>query len=411
MEGVSLLASIVIAKYTNETDPEFNVMRFEDLITLIYSLNTISENQCIGIIIKHLKINPKLIGDIVNSLKKETIRSLIGKLLSENELTIVNLFLENGYNFTPEIEYKYITAICKRNDKNILNYIFEKGVKFDLEELEILFEYCDCDTISFCLDWIEDCKNEYCIYCAVQTGDIKKLKLLVDRGYDVLSSHNSINNAVRLNLKEIVSFYIDNGYDLNQSEFTGLDTVVYRGYLPMLKLLIQGGINIPVNVLKRGIPHSTDIIELLIDNGASWELNQHALLINAIEKDNLRHFIYLLNLITNIELEEYLDISVYCGAIDILKYFLDEGYKVHEDLIDGSINVLVLDILVKRGYEVNFYKILSDAVSKKSINLIDYILAQSELFPEDLILFYQHHCKNTRMEFQFTEYYQKHYGK
>lgn len=118
---------------------------------------------------------------------------------------------------------------------------------------------------------------------AIQNGDIKALKKMIEQGYDVntRSKHNStpLHLAVYYDNKEAVDLLLKNGAGVANRNYAHMTPLHFAKSKDIVKLLIQGGAdtNTQNSLKETPLYHSRDIelVKLYIEYGADVNLANH----------------------------------------------------------------------------------------------------------------------------------------
>ena len=308
-------------------------------------LQRISENG--GLILEPFCSNPiyikfphKFTYQVINNATGERevrcLAKLVGKYSYENE-------------YGDEINTMYF-KVLKEYD---LHDIFEFGYIHDFCLEAHQHGYSNiADYLRDCKARIEKGQHKIELFDAARNGNIKIVRLLLDKGADVNAKDRSGKTAMILAAKnghaDIVRLLLDKGADVNakaDDDTTALMQAAEKGNVDVVRALLEKGADVNVRRLDGSTAlmyaaknDNVDAVRVLLDNGAD------------------------VNATINSEGTTALIQSAINGYADVVRALLDKGADVNLTTIDGASALIeaaknghadVVRALIDKGADVN----------------------------------------------------------
>jgi ankyrin repeat protein len=199
--------------------------------------------------------------------------TLIARKIGATETQVRDVV--DGFGFSNQI---YIGVVSKNEDKSDVNIMDPRAP----EEEQKASTKAEADEEQKASTKAEATRAYAEILTLALNGDLKKLKLIVDQGWNLDVRHptygnTALMNAVQNNCLDCVQLLIDHGADVNAVDNYGV-TALHRAYtVDVVKALINGGANVnAIDSLKKWTPlelrlrtsQYKAVIRELLNNGA-----------------------------------------------------------------------------------------------------------------------------------------------
>ena len=290
----------------------------------------------------------------------------LNNTIKKNNFEVVKLLVESGANVNVRGGLCAVTAV-KEDNMEILNYLIEKGIKFD--NYEEIYENGDFTAIEMAINYGN----------LRMVNRLLELNVSLEGHYDISeNSHSAMEHAVSLDQIDIIIRLIEAGEDPNKFYHiegsddigkTPLFVAIRYGKEKIDKLIELGAdINyededednyreIPSAILyatdlysreyePEDIKRRLDIISYLIDLGA----NMNSIKIFGNENENENDFL------KNVFIENSLLLYLFkIKDIELIHFFVNKGIDINQYFEVKNKKVSVFEYFIEKEFDINDY--------------------------------------------------------
>ncbi len=190
---------------------------------------------------------------------------------------------------------------------------------------------------------------------AIQNKDIKKMKKIINSGFDVnFNGYQAIIICLNRNYVEGLELLLSSGANVNvvADKLLAKTLILESKYIEMLKLIIAYGWNVQSNnnsaIRIAGIYFNYEIVKLLIENGADVTSNNNEPLYIACLYKNYDVVDLLIKSGADMYME---DNNIIKWNIDkdedIIRIFVNNGYHADKNIIDYAKKIKADEEIIK----------------------------------------------------------------
>ena len=189
--------------------------------------------------------------------------SLLWSIDYNNNIDAVKYLVEHGSNVNGN---RILKKACEKGNFEIVKYLIEQGAIIDSQCLEYAGYSGNLDIVKYLVEKGQNPNNYDAFRYSCYSGHVHVLKYFVEHGIDINHDYSAFKICIRNKHIEAVKYLINVGIS-NIFKNRGVGTAAKRGYLTIVKMLVENGADVHYlndkAITLASLRHYNDIVSYL----------------------------------------------------------------------------------------------------------------------------------------------------